>query len=171
MLTQNRFYLVLITSFVTALLFAFPGFYETVKAIRKEDSKISAPLQLIRETLSWSKNDTPSLRIEWTGICSTLDIAEKGERPDRRRFYMGAKMTNDTDKPMEISSLEYLFVMDGVELVSQSFGPLLYCVIPPGKSKTLSTSTLLDRDVVVGIFEGSIKLSANAQFTAAPEPK
>jgi hypothetical protein len=168
MLTSKRFYLVLFTSFFTALMFAFPRFYTTVKAIQKEDAKISAPLQLIRKTLSWSTKDKPSLSVEWTGICGTLNIAEKGDRPERRRFYMGAKLTNDTDKPMQVSSLEYLLVMDGVELASQTFGPLYNFVIPAKESRSLTTSSLIDRDVVVGVFEESIELSARCHFTEAP---
>lgn len=164
----KRFYIVLSTFFVTALLFAFPHLYTTIKAIQKKDPMILAPIQIVRETLSWSTKEKPSLKVEWTGICSTMNIAEKGERPDRRRFYMGAKLTNETHKPMKVSSLEYLLVMDGVELVSQSFGPQFDLVIPAGESKSLTTSTLLDQDVVVGVLEETIKVSANARFTEAP---
>lgn len=164
----KQFYILLGSCLLTVVLFAFPGLYSTIKDIRAQNAQIMAPVQIVSEKLSWRANDQTTLRVELRGVCGTVNIAEKGDHPERRRFYMGAKLTNETAKPMQITSLSYTMSLDDVELVSQSFGPFETIVIPAGESKSISSATLLDRDVVVGLFEGSVKLSARAWFTNEP---
>ena len=161
--------IILFAIFFIALLFAIPrlyGAYTTFKSIQKKTQNVDPPFYLCYEKLSWSTKEKPSLTIEFKGICSTMGI-ESPKMAEKRRLYMYAKLTNDSTKPLKVSSLEYKFNMIDVNLVTESFFIADPIIIPAGESKTLNNSRLVELDILSGILQKSIDLSTSAVFGEA----
>jgi hypothetical protein len=167
MLNNKQQNAVFFVFFFTALLFAIPRLYSTYttfKSIQKKNKNIEPPFYLCYEKLSWGTHDKPSLTIEFKGVCSTMGIENPKGTPEKRRLYVYAKLTNVSEKPLKVSSLEYKFNMIDVNLVTESFFILEPMIIPAGESRVLNNSRLIELDILSGISQKSIDLSATAIF-------
>lgn len=164
---NSRFYTIISLAVLAIIAFSFPSLYQTIQAMRKSATSIEAPVIIFEGTITWETDKKPTLKTEWTGICSTLNFQNKVSGIEQRQFHLGAKLTNLTDKPMKVSSLDCNFSMKGVRLlpIFMDRPRVEGIVLAPGASEEITTTTNVDRDIVVGIADRTFQFSASAGFT------
>ena len=163
-LTNRHFSLLLLTLFVSCLLCAAPGLHRTYTEITKKPEKVSPPVLLLTKNFSWGDGTKTTLLIECKIILTSIEGPAKAEKSNQRKVFISAKITNSQSQPVEISSISLLLSMHDVELLDNPIHSFTPISLASNESKTIQSTAFIDRELLVGVIDDKIDVSAKAAF-------
>ena len=127
--------------------------------------KVSPPVLLLTKKLSWGDGNTTTLDMEYKIILTGIEGTAKAEKSNQRKVFISAKLTNNQSQPFEISRLSLVLSMLDVELLDHpiinSYAPIS---LASKEIRTIQSTAFIDRELLVGILEDKVDVSATAAF-------